>query len=55
MPWICLSEVFGKAELKSGVVKSSSGVSVLVHKETLGEISVSKSKNIDIKGKILYN
>lgn len=48
-------EVFGKAELKSGVVKSSSGVSVLVHKETLGEISVSKSKNIDIKGKILYN
>ena len=48
-------EIFGKAELKTGIIKAVKGVSVLVHKETNGELSVARDKNIDISGKILYN
>lgn len=48
-------EIFGKAELKTGIIKAVKGISVLVHKETNGEISVEENKNIDISGKILYN
>lgn len=48
-------EIFGKAELKTGIIKAVKGISVLVHKETNGEISVARDKNIDISGKILYN
>ena len=48
-------EIFGKAELKTGIIKAVKGISVLVHKETNGELSVARDKNIDISGKILYN
>lgn len=48
-------EVFGKLILKSGTVKARDGVSVVAHsEEKTGNVNV-LSKDIDIKGKILYN
>ena len=48
-------EVFGKLILKSGTVKARDGVSVVAHSgEKTGNVNV-LSKDIDIKGKILYN
>ncbi len=48
-------EVFGKLTLKSGMVKARDGVSVFAHSlEKDGNVNV-LGKDIDIKGKILYN